>query len=195
MQHRLGWSTFAAGSVGAANVAGYVLGAGIAARVIAAVAEPLAALGSLSLATFTLAACAATSSLPIFLALRAVNGAAAAVATVAGAVLMVRWARGAPPSSGARMSAVYFAGPAVGIVLSAPLITPVAASDRWRACWLLLALACGICAAIGVYAAYRPAPALTSQETTPRSRSAWRERRIAALLVSYGIFGAGYIAL
>jgi predicted MFS family arabinose efflux permease len=186
MQHALGWSAFAAGSVGAANTAGYLLGALSADRVIARLGTRRSVLGGLLVATAAVAGCATTGRLPMVLALRLVNGVAAAVAFVAGAVVVVRLADREPPGVAGRWLGLYFAGPGLGIALSAVTVS----GGDWRRAWLELAGASAVALGVGAVA-LRSAPAGPGPR---RDRATWDARAVAAVTASYGIFGAGYIA-
>jgi len=193
MQHALGWSALTGGIVGAANTAGYLVGALVAARVLARTGERAAILGALAVAAAAVVACAGSASLPVILAFRLVAGVGAAVAFIAGAALLSRLADRVPARRAGRYLGVYFSGPGLGIAVSAPLITPPATAGRWQACWVLLGAACGVCLLVTAVVLRRvdTAPAAPAAH---RGRRPWEWRRVAALLVSYGLFGAGYIA-
>lgn len=193
MQHALGWSALTAGTMSAANTAGYLLGAIGANRVLARLGERPAVLGSLLIAATAVFGCAATSLLPVLLALRLIGGMAAAVAFIAGAVILMRAAEGTAPRAASRFLGMYFGGPGLGVALSAPLITPVATVNRWRTSWLLLGAACAACLLITLLALRRVSAGATGPPAKAH-REPWDKRTIAPLLVSYGLFGAGYIA-
>jgi predicted MFS family arabinose efflux permease len=187
MQHALGWSAFAAGSVGAANTAGYLLGARGADRVVSRLGARRSVLGALLVASLAVAGCATTGRLPVVLTLRLVNGLAAAVAFVAGAVVVVRLADREPPQVAGRWLGLYFAGPGLGIAGSALTVSGV---DDWRRAWLELGGAGALAGAIAALA-LRSAPDAIGPS---RQRRPWDARAVAAVTASYGIFGAGYIA-
>jgi predicted MFS family arabinose efflux permease len=187
MQHALGWSAFAAGSVGAANTAGYLLGALGADRAVARLGARRSVLGALLVASAAVAGCATTSRLPLVLILRLVNGLAAAIAFVAGAVVVVRLADREPPRVAGRWLGLYFAGPGLGIAVSA---ATVSGAGDWRRAWLELGGASAVALAVSALA-LRSAPAGPGPI---RGRARWDARSVAAVTASYGIFGAGYIA-
>jgi predicted MFS family arabinose efflux permease len=193
MQHALTWSPLTAGLVGAANTAGYLIGAIAADRVLLRIGERAAVLVSLLVSTIAVVGCAISASLPVLLALRLIAGGTAAVAFIAGAVLLTRLVGETPARLAGRLLGVYFAGPGVGIAVSAPLITPLATAGRWRACWVLLGLACGVCTVVTVLV-LRRLDAVAVSPTIRRDRRPWHRRQVAALLISYALFGAGYIA-
>jgi predicted MFS family arabinose efflux permease len=185
MQHDLGWSAFTSGSLSAANSAGYLAGAIVADRTRTLLGERSAVLGPLVAATLAVLACAATGDVAALLVLRLVAGAAGAVAFVAGAAVVTRLTT----EREARSLGLYFAGPGLGIAVSALLVTPVAASGHWRTGWLLAGGLCGVCVAL-------VAPALARVPLARPVRGGpqlWERGRIGALLASYGLFGAGYI--
>lgn len=200
MQHALGWSTLQAGLVGAANLAGYLAGALLADRLLVGLGELRATLGALIAVTVSLAAAAVSASLPVLLVVRFGNGVAAAVAFIGGAVAIMGLADRQPRGRGDRMLGLYFAGPGVGIVVSAVVITAPAGADRWRLAWLLLSVACAVCVLAGVPALRRacgtapPPPASGPVSAGRPRRRPWGRRRVAPVLLAYGIFGAGYIA-
>ncbi|GAB3975364.1 hypothetical protein GCM10029978_059310 [Actinoallomurus acanthiterrae] len=89
-----------------------------------------------------------------------------------------------------RALGMYFAGPGLGIAVSALLVTPVAVSGHWRTGWLLAGALCTVCVALVAPVLARMPLARPVRGGGPRS---WERRRVGALLASYGLFGAGYI--
>lgn len=191
MQRALGWSTLQAGLVGAANLAGYLLGALLADRLLVRLGEFRATLGALIAVTLSLAAAAISDNLSVLLVVRFGTGVAAAVAFIGGAVAIMGLADRQPRGRGDRMLGLYFAGPGVGIVVSAVVITAPAGANRWRLAWLLLSVTCAVCLLASI-PALRRAPAAPPRRA-PHRRS-WDRRRVAPTVIAYGIFGAGYIA-
>ncbi|WP_433189867.1 YbfB/YjiJ family MFS transporter [Actinoallomurus sp. CA-150999] len=186
MQHHLGWSSLTVGGLSAANSAGYLIGAVVADRVLTVFGERGAVLGPLAVATLTVPACGATGDVAALLVLRLVAGAAGAIAFIAGAAVLTRLTA----ERETRALGVYFAGPGLGIAVSALLITPVAVTGHWRTGWLLAGALCAVCVALVAPVLARMPLARPVRGGRPRS---WERRRVGALLASYGLFGAGYI--
>jgi len=136
MQHALGWSALQAGLVGAANLAGYLVGALLADRLLVRLGEFRATLGALIAVAVSLAAAAISASLPVLLVVRFGNGLAAAVAFIGGAVAIMSLADRQPRGRGDRMLGLYFAGPGVGIVVSAVVSPrrPAPIAGGWPGC-------------------------------------------------------------
>jgi predicted MFS family arabinose efflux permease len=122
-----------------------------------------------------------------FLALRFAGGVASAFVLVFASALVLDSlsAAGRP-----NLSAVHFAGVGTGIVLSAALVSSLAAwGGGWRSLWL----ACGLTSmfTVGIVAGLipdrvEPATAITSCPSRANPP-------LTALVVAYGLFGFGYI--
>lgn len=186
MQHHLGWSSLTSGSLSAANSIGYLAGAMVADRVLTAAGERVAVLGPLAVATLAVFTCGATGNVVALLALRLVAGVAGAVAFIAGAAVLTRLTS----QRQTRALGLYFAGPGLGIAVSALLITPIAVTGHWRAGWLVDGALCAVCLLLIAPVLARLPLARPVRGGGPRP---WQRRRVRALLVSYGLFGTGYI--
>jgi predicted MFS family arabinose efflux permease len=186
MQHNLGWSSLISGSLSAANSAGYLIGAIAADRVLTVLGERDAILGPLAAATLAVLGCGVTGDVVALLVLRLVAGAAGALAFVAGAAVLTRLTS----QRQGRALGLYFAGPALGIAVSALLITPIAVTGHWRAGWLLDGALCAACLVLIVPVLVRMPLTRPVRGGGPRR---WDRRCARALLASYGLFGAGYI--
>jgi MFS family permease len=192
MRADLGWSYAEAGTVNAANAAGYLVGALLAART----AERLGAGRSFALGLVAtgaaLLASALTRDFAVLLALRVAAGIFGAVVFVAGGSLAARAGLAGGAGRAALLLAVYFAGPGLGILLSGPLVAAImgpAAAD-WPAGWIALGTA-------ALLAALLSAPALRRVPAHPVHAQAdadFRIRPLAPIFVTYTLFGAGYIA-
>ncbi|EQD64885.1 major facilitator transporter, partial [mine drainage metagenome] len=140
------------------------------------------------------AATGATGNLPLLAVLRAITGVSGAITFVTGAGLVAEAASARSGRWAASLLGIYFAGGGAGIVASGlaipALLASTPAADGWRWGWLLLAglaaLALGIAAPAAWASREPPLPAAADKR--------WPARRLAALLVCYGLFGAGYIA-
>ena len=191
MREDLGWSFAEAGTVNTANALGYLVGA-VAAPAISARRGPRAAFRDGMLVTaVAILACAATGTFGVQLVLRFLAGVAGAVVFIVGATLAAGLVRG---GRGASVIGVYLGGAAGGIVVSGllvPLLLDGSGGDGWRLAWVALGgLSVAACGAALKAAARSPVPAVTP---TLESQG-WRARPIAAAMVAYGFFGAGYIA-
>lgn len=179
MQADLGLSFGQSGVLGSANTVGYLLGALVAHRVLGATGYRLGFYGSLLAQVATLLALVVAPSYPLLVALRLAQGVLGAFVFVGGAALLM--------ASGARQLAMglYFGGVGFGIVAS-PLVLPLFAS--WRAGWGLLG---GLSLLLSL-AAFLALPRLR-EPGPPEAGRARSLRPIAAALVAYGLYGAGYI--
>ena len=179
MQTTLGLSYAQAGVLGSANTAGYLVGALVSHRVLYAVGYRRGFYASLFLQAVSLALLAVSASFPLLSALRFVQGALGAFVFVGGAALLL--------ASGGRglATGVYFGGVGLGILLS-PLIVPLAGD--WGEAWVLLgalSLALTLVSLLVLRRLTEPAPRTVG--------AAGSLRPIKLLLVSYGLYGAGYI--
>ncbi len=194
MRTDLSWSFAQAGTINTANAVGYLVGALLAAPVIARVGGRRAFLGSLMLTAVALTACAASGDFAVLLALRLVAGVAGAVAFIVGASLATQLAAGASSARAAVLLGVYFAGGGLGVAVSGlliPLVLSATGPGGWRWGWLVLGALAFAATAAAVPAARRaPLPSRSSRQTV----STWRARPVAVTLGAYALFGAGYIA-
>lgn len=179
MQAALGLTFSQAGLLGSANTAGYLLGAVVSHRVLAAVGYRLGFYGALLLQTATLVLLALGPGFVPFVALRLAQGVLGAFVFVGGAAVLL--------ASGSRATGlgVYFGGVGLGIVASTailPLMTD------WRSGWLLL----GVLSFVLAAAAFLALPGL--KEPPPHVvNAAGSLRGISLAMIVYGLYGAGYI--
>ena len=179
MQTALGLSYAEAGYLGSANTAGYLLGALISHRVLYAVGYRRGVFGSLWLQAISLALLAIGGGFGFLIVLRFIQGVLGAFVFVGGAALLL--------ASGGKSVAtgLYFGGVGIGILIS-PLILPF--MTTWQVGWLLLA-GLSVAMTLVAYLIYR-----RLEEPTPRSVGGDGSLRpIYAILVAYGLYGAGYI--
>lgn len=179
MQSQLGLSLSQAGLVGSANTGGYLLGALLSHRVLAAVGYRRGVYASLFLQVLTLLGLWLGPSYEVVLALRLVQGVLGAFVFVGGAALLL--------ASGARATAMglYFGGMGVGLILSTGAL-PLA--DGWRTSWGLLGGLGLLMALVAVLAA----PGLREPEPRRLEEGGGLAGLIPTLVV-YGLYGAGYI--
>jgi predicted MFS family arabinose efflux permease len=192
MRADLGWSYAAAGAMNTANAVGYLIGALIAAPVAGWLGDKRGFLLGLLLATASLLATGLSSDYTVLILLRTLAGAAGALSFVTGGALAAAAGSGGSRSRPTMALGVYFGGAGFGIVVSA-VVTPVVAQSGWRAGWFALG-ALAAAATLAALPALARAPEVAAR-TAPRltlSLGATHGLRIA--LVSYVLFGLGYIA-
>jgi predicted MFS family arabinose efflux permease len=184
MAEDLRWTLADAGRLTAANGAGYLLGAMLAAITIRHIGLTATFRAGMILTAVSLA----VTALGLLDVGRAAAGFGGALTFVAGAALATRLAA---RTGGLAPIAVYFGGAGGGIALTGGAIPVLldAHPDRWAAGWWALTAAAAL-ATVGSWraAAAGPAPVSQADRGSRRLRRHWR---IAA---SYLLFGAGYIA-
>ncbi|MHB1519459.1 MAG: YbfB/YjiJ family MFS transporter [Acidimicrobiales bacterium] len=194
MRADLHWSFATAGAMNTANALGYLAGAlaaAVAARRYGTRRVFVAALGVTVLA---LLATGGTANTVALVALRAVAGASGALTFIAGAALVAAAASAISTRRAATLLGIYFAGGGAAIVASGLgipyLLGATSPTDGWRWGWVLLAglgaVAFGVATPVALASTEPPAPPVTDRR--------WPARHLGPVLVSYGLFGAGYIA-
>lgn len=194
MKADLHWTFAEAGAMNTANAVGYLVGAIGAGPLIARTRSRRPYLVGLVVTTVALLASAATANFETLLVLRLVAGAAGAVVFIAGAGLVARLAAGRGPGLSAALVGGYTAGGGLGIVISAVLIPPVVGlgtGAAWRWGWLILAVA-SLLALAATTPAARAAPEAKAEPVN--WLLGWPARGLSVTLVTYGLFGAGYVA-
>jgi len=217
MVEDLGMTRGTAGLLASANFAGYLAGALLAATPVVSGSRRRWLLAGLTVSALTTGAMAFVSSIPVFAVLRFTGGVASAFGLVfASALVLVMGglATGPPSPPDARsapakpwrsskysdrllaaagrseVSAVHFAGVGVGIAVSAVISSGIAAlGGGWRAIWL----AGGGVSIVAVGAVARLIPDRSGPAVVTGSRPHRIDRRLAAFVVAYGLFGFGYI--
>jgi predicted MFS family arabinose efflux permease len=188
MVDALGLSKSQAGLIASANFVGYLAGALIAATPQLPGSRRNWLLGALLVSSATTALMGAVSSLPAFLLLRLVGGAASAFVLVFASALVLDRLTAAGRGG---LAALHFAGVGVGIAVSAALVAALTAVQAdWRALWFCSG-ALSLLALLVVLALVRPAAhAAVSAASTgaPTRRPA-----IAPVVIAYGLFGFGYV--
>ncbi|HYI85187.1 MAG TPA: YbfB/YjiJ family MFS transporter [Acetobacteraceae bacterium] len=192
MAEALGLSKTAAGLIASANFLGYLAGALAAALPRLPGGRRARFLGALACGAVATAAVGWADTLPAFLLLRLVGGAASAFVLVFGSVLVLdRLARAGLD----RWAALHFAGVGLGIALSALLVDALqGAGAGWRALWL----AAGAAATVAVPLAAWLVPA--GEEATAGAPPPGNEdnrtslpRGLGLLTLCHGLFGFGYV--
>lgn len=179
MQSGLGLTLAAAGLLGSANTAGYLIGSFFSAALLFAVGYRRGFYAALFLQALCLLALALTSELWLLATLRFAQGFLGSMVFVGGAALML-----AAGQSGRGVGA-YFGGVGVGIVLSPWLLL---GTGSWQQQWAWL----GVLAMLLAVWSLRAWPLLREPAKPTRGASAglWP---IAWVLLAYGLYGAGYI--
>lgn len=199
MRSDLGWSYAFAGAMNTANALGYLVGALASERLMRSLGPRASFVGSLTATVATLGLTAATGDGNALLAIRFVNGVAAAVVFIAGATLAAHVAsdaaagRAVDAAAGRRVVGTYFGGVGVGIVVSGatlPFLVDAAAPHTWPRAWLLMA-AIGMVATLVAWAAARGVALPAPVRGAPREPA--RLGRLRPALVAYLLFGFGYI--
>jgi len=179
-----------AGIVAAANFLGYLLGALAGASAATQRNPRLFFLGGLLSGALSLAGMAAPPSVPVFAAMRFVGGFGSAFVIVCLSSMalepLVRAGR-------VGLSAAPFAGVGLGIAFSSALVSALAASGfGWKAMWIANAL---VATGVSLLAlALLPSPAAPAAATPTRKPDRGGVSiPLAALVLSYGLFGFGYV--
>lgn len=193
MRADLGWSFAQAGAMNTASSVGYLVGAVAAGPVVARAGGRRPYLAGLATTALALLASGASTDFMVLLVLRLVAGATGAVVFIAGAGLTARLVADLAPGHSAAVLGTFFAGPGLGIVISAVVVPPVlnlGAGGSWRLGWVALGLVSLLAMAGAAPAALRaPEPAAGRGH----GLLGWPVRRLAPTLAGYGLFGAGYI--
>ncbi len=194
MRADLHWSFATAGAMSTANALGYLAGALLAAVAARRYGARRVFVASLGVTVMALLATGGTDNTVVLVALRAVAGASGALAFIAGAGLVAAAVPATSPRRAATLLGIYFAGGGAAIVasgLGVPyLLGATSLADGWRWGWVLLAglgaVAFAVATPIALARAEPPAP--------PVAHRRWPARQLGPIVVSYGLFGAGYIA-
>ena len=179
-----------AGLVAAANFLGYLVGALMGASTILQRSPRLFFLGGLLAGALSLAGMAVPPSIPVFAVMRFIGGFGSAFVIVCLSSMALE-----PLVRAGRfgLSAAPFAGVGLGIAFSSGLVSALAAAGlSWKAMWIANAIIATVISLL-VFAllpapAAAPAPAQASAKGGDGVSAA-----LVALVVSYGLFGFGYV--
>jgi len=172
-----------------ANYVGYLAGAllGIAAPRVARSRVTLR--GSLVVIAVTMALMSVGTSMPLWLALRSVAGAASALVFVAA----VNAVLGALRAHGQHLTGWAFGGVGAGMALSGLLVLALGGADSWRQAWWL-ATALSVLLAIPAWNLRMPRGEVHEDvPIAPAADEPGRVRRFAGLFSAYALEGVGYI--
>jgi hypothetical protein len=187
MQSQAGLPISDGAGLATTNYIGYLLGAllGIAAPVLVRSRWVMRVAMLLTIAT--LALMAATSDVSWWTTLRFIAGITSALVFVYATSAMISHLREVGP----HFVGWGFGGIGTGIALSGAVVLVVRATSTWQAAWLIAA---GLTAALTVLAwGLRPAMIAPRASATPTRALPPTGHRFAALMVSYGFEGIGYI--
>jgi predicted MFS family arabinose efflux permease len=178
-----------AGLIASANFLGYLIGALLAAMPTLPGSRRLWLIGALTVSSLTTGAMGLSGTIPAFLVLRFVGGAASAfVLIIASTVVLERLAT----AGRSGLSALHFAGVGSGIAVSAALVAAMLLLGHdWRSLWLASgAVSLGALLAVAILL---PGRAATPAPLPARGRDAAGDASLCRLVIAYGLFGFGYI--
>ena len=179
-----------AGSLNTANALGYLVGSVIAMRYVARLGNRrLFCLGMIA-TVLAMLGCGITADFVVQLGLRAIAGVSGALVFISGIVLVSNLSAERPVMASAAV-ATYFAGAGAGIVVSAigvPFMLALRGDAAWREAWIALAALSAVLMVVSIRGARR-----IDDPVTRQASAAWPVRNLSAALVSYFLFGVGYI--
>ncbi len=194
MRLDLGWSYAQAGAINTANAFGYLIGALAAAPLAARLGDKRAFLLGLLLAAASLLASGVSSDYAVLAVLRAIAGAAGALSLITGGALASAAGGGGSKARPALALGVYFGGAGLGMVVSAIVVPVLVADVGWRSGWFGLGML-SVAAIAAALPALARAPEVAARQAHRRSAFSLQAiQGLHAILVSYVLFGAGYIA-
>lgn len=188
MMEALGLSTSEAGLIASANFVGYLIGALLAAMPRLPGSQRLWLIGAFAVSATTTAGMGLGQTLPAFLVLRFVGGAASAFVLILASTVVLEHLAEAGRNE---LSAVHFAGVGTGIAVSAALVAGLLhLGQSWRSLWL----ANGALSLVALL----PAALLLPRFASPTKQTGQETRAVAGpglqrLILAYGLFGFGYI--
>lgn len=192
MRADLGWTYFTAGLMNTVNAAGYLTGALLAPRALAAIDARRLLIGSGLGTAALLAAHGLVANDAALLLWRGLTGGVSAIGFVAGGLLAARLAGLVGAGRSGLVLGLYYGGTGLGIIASAWLVPPLTGGQGWHAWqaawWALgaLALLASLVTAAGTRVLRAPPVA-----GAVRQPFAWRP--LAPAMLAYLMFGLGYI--
>jgi predicted MFS family arabinose efflux permease len=184
-----GLSAGDAGIIASANFVGYLAGAILASLGWASGRERQVALWSLAANAVLLGLMACLSNLFLFSIVRFGAGVASAFIMIfATSLILARF------PGDVRVQALHFGGVGFGIALSSLMVFAMKPIDfgiaQWRAEWVVAGALCVVAFVVGVI--FIPRPARHRGKTPAEPHLKWSGEGIR-MIVSYGLFGFGYI--
>ncbi|MCB1473311.1 MAG: YbfB/YjiJ family MFS transporter [Rhodobiaceae bacterium] len=177
-----------AGYVAAANFAGYLAGALLAASPLLRGRRISWMFGALLASAATTAAMGLADGVTAFAVLRLAGGVASALVLVFATAIVLD---GLIVAGRGGLSALHFAGVGAGIAISALLVHALKGADLWQAQWFAsggLALAAFVAALLLVH---ESVPNAARSSFSAGGLAA--DRRLVALMLAYGLVGFGYV--
>lgn len=194
MRLNLHWSFATAGAMNTANALGYLVGALLTTPSVRRWGARRSFISGLSASVLALFVMGSSGNILILMALRTLSGIAGAITFITGAGLVAIVVRNMGPSQIASRLGIYFSGAGAGIVASGIgipyLLSVTNPADGWRYGWVLLAGLGILALMIGIPVAL----ACDEPPTQPPASRGWPARHFSRILISYSLFGAGYIA-
>jgi predicted MFS family arabinose efflux permease len=209
MRADLGWSYLVAGAMNTVNAIGYLAGALLSARLLQGLPTQALFIGSTAATGVFLALHGWVESDAALYAMRFASGLVSAAALISGALLAARLVgeaqappgtRAGGPSAGLILG-IYYGGTGVGIVASAVLVPPLVerpVPHAWQAAWIGIGALAMLATAVIAVVLRRTASPSRSPGSAPAPVSAAapaarRSRAFDPAIVSYVLFGLGYI--
>lgn len=196
----LGLSYTAAGILGTANLAGYLLGSFASSAVAQRVGTQTAIAGGLAVLALSLAWMATAQGILVGVAARGLAGVAGAIVYVQALGLIGLWF---PGRARGLASGIMHSGNGGGLILTGmglPLLLATLPGEGWRAGWAALALATLATVPVGwAYCRSSAAEGGTPDPSSPdvpmpaQLRQTVRHSSVAAYGGLYGLFGLSYI--
>jgi MFS family permease len=168
------------------------LGALLAAAIARRLGERRSFVIALAVTAFAVLSSAGSGNVEVLLGLRFWAGVTGAVCFMVGGALVAHAGRLLSRTESKILLGVYFAGGGVGIVVSGFVVPLVLSVGNWHTAWLALGLLSVLCLACASLAtkAHPETSAPGGMDTSGRIDLP----RLWVLLISYGLFSAGYIA-
>jgi predicted MFS family arabinose efflux permease len=191
MMSDLGLDAADAGFIAAANFAGYLLGAVLAAYGWAAGFERRLALGALVATIVLMLLMGFATGVPVLSVIRFFAGLASAFAMIFTSAIVLAVGLS---SGDSRVQMLHFSGVGIGIAASSVLVYALSVLRfteiaGWRLDWFVGAAFC----ILGVAAVAMLLPKSSSSQGAAREPEIVWTRPLAALTASYGLFGIGYV--
>lgn len=188
MVENLQLSTSQAGIIASANFLGYMLGALAAAMPSLPGGRRNWFIAALAISAVTTAAMGVSGSIPVFITQRFIGGVASAFVLILGSALVFEKLALAHRMG---LSALHFAGVGFGIVVSAVLVSALAAYGYdWRVQWYASGLLSLLALAVVIWLVPVETEVAAPVIKTPGNGL---NRRLIVHMIAYGLFGFGYI--
>ena len=184
-----GLTPSAAGLLAAANYLGYLASALLGITGIMRRGAHRWLLGGVAISGIALFAMAFAQTVPVMFVLRFLSGAGSAVIMVAGATLVF----GPLLRRGGLYGMAPFCGVGLGIVASSLLVAGLArAGTDWRGMWSAAGIVASIMTLLIAWLVPNDARSDSAAAQAREGSIAW-SRRLLLLVISYGLFGIGYV--